>query len=227
MPKPKAPASRFILEIFSIFLGVTIAFLANHWNEQRKERILEDKMLNGIYNELEADVRDIQLNINGHEQGLVAIKLFQRYCESEPVDFDSLGLYFKRLYRDYISIANTSTYETLKSRGLQIISNDQLRSRIVELYDFNYEITQKLEEGYFPSQFHQNYFGEIASHFKNHIELEGSNVRIVKPYGKSPDPEMMLILSEIFDWRQFSIQAYQQNLDVIKTLREDLKAELD
>lgn len=227
MSKTKAPASRFILEIFSIFLGVTIAFLANHWNEQRKDRILENKILNGIYEELESDVNDIQMNINGHDRGLDAIRLFERYCRQEPVDFDSLGLYFKRLYRDYISVANTSTYETLKSRGLQIISNDGLRERIVELYDFNYEITQKLEEEYYPSQFHQNYFGKLASHFKPYYVVENNNVKITKPYQGPADPEIMLILTEVFQWRLFSIQAYQENLKVIRALREDIKAELD
>jgi len=227
MSKSKAPASRFILEIFSIFLGVTIAFLANHWNEQRKERVFERKILNGIYEELESDVSDIELNIMGHEQGLVAIRLYQRYCEQQPVDFDSLSLYFRKLYRDYISVANTSTYETLKSRGLQIVSNDQLRERIVELYDFNYEITQKLEEEYYPSQFHQNYFAKIASHFKEYIKVENNDVKIIKPYQRAPDSEMMLIFSEIFEWRLFSIQAYKQNLEVIEDLRAAIKAELD
>lgn len=227
MPRPKATASRFILEIFSIFLGVTIAFLANHWNEQRKERVFESKILNGIYDELESDVNDIELNIRGHELGLEAIRLYQRYCEQQRVDFDSLNLYFRRLYRDYISVANTSTYETLKSRGLQIVSNDQLRERIVELYDFNYEITQKLEEEYYPSQFHQNYFAKIASHFKEYITVENNNVKIIKPYQRAPDSEMMLIFSEIFEWRKFSILAYKQNLDVIEELRAAIKVELD
>lgn len=227
MSKAKAPASRFILEIFSIFLGVTIAFLANHWNEQRKERIMEVEMLQGIYEELEADVTDIELNIAGHERGLDAIRLYQRYCEQKPVDYDSLGRYFRRLYRDYISVANTSTYETLKSQGLHIVSNDQLRASIVELYDFNYEITQKLEEEYYPSQFHQNYFEKIAGHFKEYIRVENNDVKIIKAYQQSPDQEILLILSEIYDWRLFSIQAYKENLKVIHEVREAIKTELD
>ncbi len=226
MPKSQGRTSRFILEIFSIFLGVTIAFLANHWNEQRKERILEEKILQGIYDELEADMRDIENNIRGHELCINAIHQWTRFIEHQPVDFDSLGLNFSRLYRDYISVANTSAYETLKSRGLEVVSNDELRSRIVALYDFNYELTQKLEEVYYPGQFHKNYFEKITSHFKEYLIVENNQIKVRKSYTGAPDTEIMLILKEILDWRLFTIRYYKENLETIHQLRKDIKSEL-
>ena len=65
--KRSSGLSYFLLEIFSIFLGVTIAFLANHLNETRKDKITEQKILSELKVELTSDISDVQNNINGHE----------------------------------------------------------------------------------------------------------------------------------------------------------------
>lgn len=226
MAKSRNPLSRFVLEIFSIFLGVTIAFLANHWNEQRKERLIERKTLREISIELESDLTDIKNNINGHRLGIDAVSMFQRYVRNEPVDFDTLSINFERLYRDYISITNTTAYETLKSRGIEIISNDQLRADIVELYDFAYEIIQKLEEEYYPAQFHQNYFDDISEYFKDYLEIQGDNIRFVKSHKGKPDQKMLLVLREIKQWRLFNISSYEQSEQKINKLIADIETEL-
>ncbi len=94
MSKPKSRVSGFLLEIVSIFLGVTIAFLANHWNEIRKDRIAERKILTELKAELASDRVDVTTNLSGHYEGVKAVDLFQRYCRKMPVDKDSLGMYF-------------------------------------------------------------------------------------------------------------------------------------
>lgn len=226
MTKSRTSVSRFVLEIFSIFLGVTIAFLANHWNEQRKERIIERKTLKEISVELELDLRDIRGNVTGHKLAIEAVTMFQRYSNGETVDYDSLSIYFDRLYRDYISITNTTAYETLRSRGIEIISNDQLRADIVELYDFAYEIIQKLEEDYYPAQFHRNYFNELAEYYKEYLNIEGDTIRFSKPHRGKPDPKMMLILKEIKQWRLFNIASYEQAEEKIIKLMQDINTEL-
>lgn len=227
MTKSRTSVSRFVLEIFSIFLGVTIAFLANHWNEQRKERIIERKTLKEISVELESDLGDIRNNMNGHSLGIQAVNIFQDYNNGLPVDYDSLSIHFERLYRDYISITNTTAYETLRSRGIEIISNDQLRAAIVELYDFAYEIIQKLEEEYYPAQFHQNYFDDISAYYKDYMQIEGQRIRFVKPHNGKPDQRMLLILREIKQWRLFNLASYQQTEEKIIKLIEDIDTELN
>lgn len=227
MAKPRTSLSRFILEIFSIFLGVTIAFLASHWNDQRKERVIERKTLEEISIELNSDINDIRGNMSGHRLGIEAVSLFQAYTVGEPVAYDSLNSSFDRLYRDYIAITNTTAYETLRSRGIEIISNDQLRADIVELYDFAYEIIQKLEEEYYPAQFHRNYFDDISEYFTEYMEIEGDTIRFVKPHRRNPDPQIMLILREIKQWRKFNIAAYEEAEKKILKLIDDIEIELD
>ena len=226
MSKSKFGASRFVLEIFSIFLGVTIAFLANHWNELRKDRITERKILAELSVELDSDLSDILNNINGHREGLKAVDLFEKYCRGEQVDLELLGLYFERLHRDYISITNTTAYETLKSRGIEIISNEKLRFDIVNLYDFDYEILEKLEEQYYPAQFHQNYFTVLIKHFKSYLEVKDGQVVFLKKYNRPPDAEIMMIFREIRSWRNFLIDSYDQSIEHINDLKDQIQKEL-
>lgn len=226
MPKSRNSLSRFVLEIFSIFLGVTIAFLASHLNEQRKERLIERKTLQEVIIELKSDISDIRTNMSGHKLGIEAVTLFQNYSNGEAVNYDSLSIYFDRLYRDYISITNTTAYETLRSRGIEIISNDQLRADIVELYDFAYEIIQKLEEEYYPAQFHKNYFDDISDYFEEYIEVEGDNIKFIKPHRGKPNAKMLLILREIKQWRMFNITSYEETEKKILKLIDDIETEL-
>ena len=227
MAKSRPPISRFVLEIFSIFLGVTIAFLANHWNDQRKERILEEKILREINVELASDLTDLNQNIYGHQQGIVAVKLFRRYIKGEAVDLDSLSSYFERLYRDYISITNTTGYEMLRSRGLEVIRKDERRAEIVNLYDFKYEIITKLEEEYHPAQFHKNYFETLSHFFKDYIDIDETFIHFTRPYQGPPDQEIMLILREIQNWRTFLIDSYSLSIESISHLQKAISTEVD
>ena len=59
---------------------------------------------------------------------------------NKKVNSDSLMTYYRDLTRDFISIQNTAGYETLKSRGLELIKNDSLRLQIITLYEYNYKI---------------------------------------------------------------------------------------
>lgn len=227
MAQSRKSLSRFLLEIFSIFLGVTIAFFADHWNEQRKERVIEQKTLKEISVELKEDIVDIRGNMRGHKLGINAIDLFVKYSHNESVNHDSLGIFYQRLYSEYLSITNTTAYETLRSRGIQIISNDTLRADIVTLYDFSYEIIQKLEEGYYPTQFHRNYFDDISDYFKEYMEVEDDQIRFIKAHRGKPDAKMMLILKEIKFWRNFILTSYVDTEKKILQLIEDIDTELE
>lgn len=224
--KRSSGISYFLLEIFSIFLGVTIAFLANHLNEVRKDKIAEQKILAELKVELASDLTDIEDNIGGHKLGVKVVDLFRRYCNGREVDYDSLGIFYEHLYKDYLSISNTTAYETLKSKGLDIVTNEKLRNEIVRLYDFEYEVLEKVEEQYQPAQFHQNYFTILTRHFKNHMELKNGRVVFLKPYGKKPDTEIMMIFKEISYWRSVLLISYEQTVQSIASVSSQIEEEI-
>lgn len=119
------------------------------------------KILFEIKNGLDKDFEDLELNTKGHKVGLKACQFWRDVIQNNPVNIDSLDITYIQLTRDFISIQNNSGYETLKSRGLEIIKNDTLRSKIIALYEYEYSILKKLEEEYEEMQFHKNYYKEI------------------------------------------------------------------
>jgi len=182
-------AGKYLIELLIVFIGVYLAFGLNNLNENRKRNLSEDKILAEIKNGLDLDLIDLEHNIRGHQTGIRVVDGFVQLVNGETVISDSIDLYLSSLTRDYISIQNQSGYESLKSQGLDIIQNDSLRFAIISLYDFHYEIIQKLEEVHSENQFYQNYYPEIQ--------------RILGPYlrfneqGKLVDVETPIQLNDL------------------------------
>jgi len=143
---------------------------------------------------------------------------------------DSLAQHYHYLTRDYISIQNTSGYETLKSRGLELIHNDSLRFKIISLYEFDYNILRKLEEEYKEMQYLESYFDEInnkiAPNFK--FDEKGAPVDIKLPLKMNKD-EKNILLSYLWKMkfnRNFVLEFYDQVEESILKLKEEIEEEL-
>lgn len=148
-------------EFLSIFVAVISAFALNNWNDNRKDAHSESKILIEISNGLEKDLEDIRLNVEGHQLGISACRYFRDVITDKHTNPDSLVFQFHKLTRDFVSIQNTAGYETLKSKGLELVENDSLRLKIIALYEYDYKTLQKLEEEYHEMQFALNYFKDI------------------------------------------------------------------
>src|SRR6056297_1186302 len=187
---------RSTFEFLSIFIAVISAFALNNWNDNRKDRNAESKILVEIYNGLEKDLDDIHQNQYGHQVGLNAVNYFRDLLAEKPVHEDSVMIHYFRLTRDFISIQNTSGYETLKSRGFELIENDSLRSNIISLYEYDYNSLRKLEEEYYESQFQENYFKEINHSISQHLVFNDDNdiVGINTPLDIAPEKEKVLLV---------------------------------
>ncbi|MEL6699264.1 MAG: hypothetical protein AAFP89_23670 [Bacteroidota bacterium] len=59
------------IEFFSIFIAVTMAFGLDKWNENRRDRLSETKILLEIKHGLSLDLLDMAQNIKGHTQAIV------------------------------------------------------------------------------------------------------------------------------------------------------------
>ena len=153
--------SKFLIEFISVFIAVVFAFALNNWNDNRKDNVAERKILSEISNGLKKDLDDIKLNVLGHEVGVKACKYWRRIININEFNQDSLQSYYLNLTRDFVSIQNKAGYETLKSKGLELIKNDSLRLEIISLYEYDYETLRKLGESYAEMQFQNNYYKDL------------------------------------------------------------------
>ena len=130
---------KYTFEFLSIFIAVISAFALENWNENRRDSLAESGILSEILNGLQKDLDDVRDNSYGHKQGIRACAFWRQVLSAESVNMDSVSQYFYILTRDFISIQNTSGYETLKSKGLELIKNDTLRTEINSLYEYDYK----------------------------------------------------------------------------------------
>lgn len=128
---------KIITEFISVFIAVVFAFSLNNWNDNRKDRNAEKKILNEISNGLTKDLVDVNLNMAGHKIGIKACDYWVKILNNENFEKDSLTVYYSKLTRDFVSIQNRAGYETLKSKGLELIKNDSLRLEVISLYEYN------------------------------------------------------------------------------------------
>lgn len=223
---------KYGFEFLSIFVAVVSAFALNSWKEGRNDLQTEQKILLEIRNGLRKDTLDIRGNIEGHKQGIESIRFFRKCITLDNLDSikqDSLSMYYFGLTRDFIAVLNTSGFEALKSKGLEIISDDSLRAKIIDLYEFDYKILKEMEEDYDEMNFHANYFPTLNAIlvqylvFDNNGNLVGLNTK-----AKISESDRKIVQSLFLKMqlnRMYMIFYYNGVLDKIRKLDRLIKGE--
>ncbi|MEL6821390.1 MAG: hypothetical protein AAFP70_06505 [Calditrichota bacterium] len=221
----------YLLEFFSIFIAVISAFALNSWNENRRDYNAETKILSEISNGLQKDIKDIQENMMGHEWGIDACNYFVRLVRGEVVGQDSVAQHFLRLTRDFISIQNRSGYEALKSKGLEIVSDDSLRYAIISLYEYDFTTLKKLEEEYAEMQFYNSHFSDLNTLLSQYFvfDKEGQLVNIDLPLQLtfSQKKDLLSRLFKIEMNRKFILRFYSGIEEKVKKIKQMIRLRLE
>ncbi|MDN5200562.1 DUF6090 family protein [Fulvivirgaceae bacterium BMA10] len=142
-------AKRYLLyavgEIVLIVVGILIAVNINNWNERNKSLKLQLKTLKEIKAALLLDVADLRLNIELHQEAIRACGALLEVFKKDQNYHDTLSYYFAKAFWSSRFISKSGPYETLKSRGIELITNDDLRNEITDVYDRAYENLLKVE----------------------------------------------------------------------------------
>ena len=125
-------------EIVLVMIGILLALQINNWNENRKIRAFEVKMLSEIRLELIRDTiyfNAIKERPTSANESIDKIIKFMDNGESENDSIlkyinNSINLSFQFIY-------HKGAYESLKSVGFDKISNDTIRIMMTGIYDFD------------------------------------------------------------------------------------------
>jgi hypothetical protein len=93
--------------------------------------------------------------------GFSAYYFFGDLLKGYEIASDSINFHYLNLTNSATLNMNRSGYESLKSRGLELVREDSLRAKIIQRYGFDYLSLQKLEENSSVTQFFGNYFMPI------------------------------------------------------------------
>lgn len=176
---------RFILGIWQVLLitsSVLLAFAINNWNERRKERQEQIATLKAIKRGVENDLVDLRINANDYRESVEGIQYLRRSIHSGSYNPDTLNTVLADIINPSFFLSNPGPFETLKSRGVELIQNDSLRDLISSYYHYTYQLIAKFEEHSIdftyevlrPMVFEHIDFSERGANFVNIERLQNS-----------------------------------------------------
>jgi len=221
---------KFFFEFASVFIAVIAAFALENWNDNRRDTKAEEKILIEIRNGLKSDFDDMQMNRDVMEMGIRACEFFRAMLTTDTIKKDSLPIHYFNLTANCIPLVNRSGYEGLKSKGLEIIKNDSLRSHIISIYEFDYERIRKTEEETAVFQFYTN-FGEPINQLLDESFIfadNGFGFTIEQPLKlNTQERKLFLIyLMRIQALRMSTINVYNEIKEEITKLMVEIDQEL-
>ena len=133
-------------EIMLVVIGILIALQVNNWNESRKERAFEVNILMQFKKDLEKNLTDLKLNQRYQERNISSSKILLDHMKSENAFHDSLEVHFANVFIWTKFVVNTGAYQTLQSRGVELISDLELRDKILSIYEKELTWSQTFEQ---------------------------------------------------------------------------------
>ena len=232
----KGNTSRYIKyalgEIVLVVVGILIALQINNWNEDRKKRIYEVKILNAIKTDLINSRAEVLSAINDDERWKACNEKILIYLDTRKAYEEQLDQCFGCYFWSSTVQFSTSSYEELKNRGVELISNSDLRRQLTNMYDFRLDVvkseievwdSQLLSSTIYPlhTELFRKYYPESWTIYEDEF---------AKPidYNKLLDNEKFKnLVAEIISLRNYSIAAnklLEQEIDkLIRKIEEELK----
>lgn len=127
-------------EIILVVIGILIALAINNWNEEQKLREYEEDILKeirtGLINTREEVLRSIE---EDQRWRACNYKILEYLDQKKPYD-ESLDPCFGSYFWSSTVQLTTSAYDELKVRGLELISNPELRRELTDMFDYKIDV---------------------------------------------------------------------------------------
>ena len=152
-------------EIALVVIGILIALQINNWNENHKKSVIELRMLRQVASDIE---NDTLLYNSGMVSLNMAIELIDNiqseFAQDLPFN-DSMSIKLAQVSLMGVSELKLAIYENLKSVGLEIIENDQLRNDIISYYEDKSAMNRTNEKYDSGIYFRENIYPEFFQSF--------------------------------------------------------------
>ncbi len=133
-------------EIILVVIGIIIALAINNWNNTKDERVLELKILKEINTNLALDLEEIRTDIWVMDDVHTTCSQLKNFLDTSSIASEDFFSNIVRLRMNPHFNANTSGYELLSSKGVEIIQNDSLRGAISSIYKLSYPYYKQYEQ---------------------------------------------------------------------------------
>lgn len=122
--------SRYLLyafgEIVLVMIGILLALQVNAWNEGRKDRRYERKMLGELLEDMKLDTAIMNIQFRRIDRFSQTLDLL----DAQPGSWDELDSQSIQLFGGVYFVQNTKAIESLKANNVQVPFDDGLRKQI-------------------------------------------------------------------------------------------------
>ena len=211
-------------EIALVFVGITLALLANSWYEDSKNRKEEREILRQLVIGLEADVDALQAARATIEEKVRLMTQLEAHIRDNLPYSSDLDVSFKSILAGASARMNTTAFETLKFRGIDLVSSAELRSQLVDYYDTEKNLLEKR------ISYDRGNQSSAEPYFKKNFRWE-SGALLMTPIDYDSlkiDQEFLNILAvRIWSLRNLAVPTYARIVDKAERLVSAVQDHLD
>lgn len=162
-------------EIILVVIGILIALQINNWNQGKINSKIEANLLIELLENLSVNEDRLAQSIKDEYISAKSIEYVVTSLENRYVHNDTMNYHFGRADFSADVVISSTAFETIKSKGFDIISSNTLRKSMIDLFDSEYGVllseTVRLEDLYWPNAslplFHKHF---KIKHFKRNTQ---------------------------------------------------------
>lgn len=219
----------YFLEILVLVIGIYGAFELANYGENRNRKRAELEILKSCKIELIADLKDITINMEDLRKSLLAFDILLEVLENDGRYHDSLSWHFNYTLLPMHFVHSNSSFETLKSKGLDLISNADLRTKLISLYDSQYDLFLQAEsEELAEVQYGMRHIlpGRFESAFNYDGTFEGKMVPLDFESLKKDQEYLYFIKTQKNRTRSYQSYFYENLRKSVESMINDLDLEI-
>ena len=124
-------------EIMLVVIGIFLALQLNNWNEGRKQGLVEEKMLIELRSNLAQTLASFEADTLRSTALLAQLEAIQRFLTNDEDYHSGLDTAFGQMIYWPSPYPIMTGYKNLESKGIDLISNETLRTTIAGLYEYH------------------------------------------------------------------------------------------
>lgn len=144
-------------EIVLVVIGILIALQINNWNETKKSRRFEVKILKELRNDLKSNYHELSGILNNNKILIKRSDSLIDVINNQSFDINIHSNLLRSLDFGNFGVYNVSstTYKFIESKGFELLKNDSLRISISDIYErriFNIVNNHKLYQSFYQTE---------------------------------------------------------------------------